>query len=103
MADGDTFSGIGYARACMMDIHVQVEICTADGDTFSGIGYAQACMVDIHEVESGDMYGRWGYILWDRLGPSMHGGYPCTGGDMHGRWGYILWDRLCPSMHGGYP
>jgi hypothetical protein len=22
------------------------------------------------------MYGRWGYILWDRLGPSMHGGYP---------------------------
>ena len=37
-ADGDTFSWIGYARACMMDIHVQVEICTADGDTFSGIG-----------------------------------------------------------------
>jgi hypothetical protein len=32
-------------------------------------------MVDIHEVESGDMHGRWGYILWDRLGPSMHGGY----------------------------
>ena len=32
MADGDTFSGIGYARACMMDIHVQVEICTADGE-----------------------------------------------------------------------
>ena len=29
-------------------------------------------MVDIHEVESGDMYGRWGYILWDRLCPSMH-------------------------------
>ncbi len=24
------------------------------------------------------MYGRWGYILWDRLGPSMHGGYACT-------------------------
>jgi hypothetical protein len=49
-ADGDTFSGIGYARACMMDIHVhvQVEICTADGDTFSGIGYARACMMDIH-------------------------------------------------------
>ena len=37
-ADGDTFSGIGYARACMVDIHVQVEICTADGDTFSEIG-----------------------------------------------------------------
>ena len=30
----------------MMDIHVQVEICTADGE--------------------------WGYILWDRLCPSMH-------------------------------
>ncbi len=68
-ADGDTFPGIRYARACMVDIHVQVEICTADGihslgfvmpehawwismyctgrdictadgDTFSGIGYA---------------------------------------------------------------
>jgi hypothetical protein len=51
----------------------------------------------------GDMYGRWGYILWDRLWPSMHGGYPCTGGDMYGRWGYILLDRLCPSMHDGYP
>jgi hypothetical protein len=37
-ADRDTFSGIGYARACMVDIHVQVEICTADGDTFSEIG-----------------------------------------------------------------
>jgi hypothetical protein len=37
MADGDTFSGIGYARACMMDICVQVEICMADGDTFSEI------------------------------------------------------------------
>jgi hypothetical protein len=36
-ADGDTFSEIGYARACMMDIHVQVEICMADGDTFSEI------------------------------------------------------------------
>ena len=33
----------------------------------------------------------------------MDNGYPCTGGDMYGRWGYILWDRLCPSMHGGYP
>jgi hypothetical protein len=32
----------------MMDIHVQVEICTADGDTFSGIGYPRACMMDIH-------------------------------------------------------
>ena len=49
------------------------------------------------------MYGRWGYILWDRLCPSMHDGYPCTGGDMNGRWGYILWDRLWPSMHDGYP
>ena len=86
----------------MVDIHVQVEICMADGDTFSGIGYAQACMVDIHEVESGDMYGRWGYILWDRLCLSMHDGYPCTGGDMYGRGGYILWDSLCLSMHGGY-
>jgi len=28
----DTFSGIGYARACMVDIHVQVEICTAGGE-----------------------------------------------------------------------
>ncbi len=46
MADGDTFSGIGYARACMVDIHVHVEICTAGGE--------------------------WGYILWDRLGLSMH-------------------------------
>jgi hypothetical protein len=54
----------------MVDIHVQVEICTAGGE--------------------------WGYILWDRLGPSMHGGYPCTAG---GEWGYILWDRLGPSMH----
>jgi hypothetical protein len=42
MADGDTFYGIGYARACMVDIHVQVEICKAYGDTFSGIGYARA-------------------------------------------------------------
>jgi hypothetical protein len=40
MADGDTFSGIGYAQACMVDIHVQVEICMTDGDPFSGIGYA---------------------------------------------------------------
>ncbi len=38
-ADEDTFSWIDYDRAYMMDIHVQVEICTADGDTFSGIGY----------------------------------------------------------------
>jgi hypothetical protein len=39
-ADGDTFSGIGKVRACMVDIQVKVEneICTADGDTFSGIG-----------------------------------------------------------------
>jgi hypothetical protein len=27
--------------------------------------------------------------------PRMHDGYPCTGRDMYGRWGYILWDRLC--------
>ena len=27
--------------------------------------------------------------------PRMHDGYPCTGGDMYGRWGCILWDRLC--------
>ncbi len=47
----------------------------------------------------GDMNGRWGYILWDRSGPSMHDGYPCTGGDMYNRWGYILWDRLGPNMH----
>ncbi len=40
----------------MMDIHVQVDICMEDGE--------------------------WGYILWDRLGPSMHDGYPCTGGDI---------------------
>jgi hypothetical protein len=26
MGNGDTFSEIGYARACMVDIHVQVEI-----------------------------------------------------------------------------
>ncbi len=43
-ADGDTFPVIRYARACMMDIHVQVEICTADGDTFSEIRYARECM-----------------------------------------------------------
>jgi len=77
MGNGDTFSGIGYARACMMDIHVQVDICMEDGE--------------------------WGYILWDRLGPSMHDGYPCKGRDMYGRWGYIPWDSLCPSMHDGYP
>ena len=47
-ADEDTLSGISCARACMVDIHVQVEICMADGDTCSGIGYARACMVDIH-------------------------------------------------------
>jgi hypothetical protein len=56
-------------------------------------------MHDGYPCTGGDMYGRWGYILWDRLCPSMHDGYPCTGGDMYGRWGYILWDRLCPSMH----
>ncbi len=72
----------------IMDIHVQVEICMADGDTFSGIGYARACMMDNgYPCTGGDMYGRWGYILWDRLCPSMHAGYPCTGGDMYGRWG----------------
>ncbi len=59
MGNGDTFSGIGYPRACMVDIHVQVDICMEDGE--------------------------WGYILWDRLSPSMHDGYPCTGGDIHVR------------------
>jgi hypothetical protein len=46
----------------------------------------------------------WIYILWDRIGPSMHGGYPCTV-DIHGQVGihYRIWDRLGPSMHVGYP
>jgi hypothetical protein len=53
------------------------------GDTFFGIGKVRACMVDIH--------GRWGYILWERLGSehawsiSIYHGYPLTGGDT----GYI--------------
>jgi hypothetical protein len=47
-------------------------------------------MHDGYPCTGGDMNGRWGYILWDRLCPSMHDGYPCTGGDMYGRWGYIL-------------
>jgi hypothetical protein len=48
----------------------------AGGDTFSGIGLVRACMVDIHAPWI--FMDRWGYILWYRLGPSMHGGYPCT-------------------------
>ena len=72
----------------MVNIHVQVEICTAEGDTFSGIGKVRACMMDIHvQVEICTADGEWGYILWDRLSPSMYDGYPCTGGDMYGRWG----------------
>jgi hypothetical protein len=48
------------------------------------------------------MYGRWGYILWDRLGPSMQV-------DIHGQVGiHSLGDvrsehAWCISMHRGYP
>ncbi len=82
--------GIGYGRACMVDIHVQVEISMADGDTFSG-DRLWPSMHGGYPCTGRDMYVRWEYILLDRLSLSMHGGYPCTGRDKYGRWGYILW------------
>jgi hypothetical protein len=42
-------------------------------------------------VDIQDIHGH--YIIWDRLGPSMNCGYPCTGGEIYSRWGihYLLY------------
>jgi hypothetical protein len=43
---------VGYA--CTL---VENEICTADGDTFSGIGKIRACMVDIQVKVENEIQG----------------------------------------------
>ncbi len=53
---GKRIHSLGRLGQSMVYIPVQVERCTTGG----------------------------GYILWERLGQSTHGGVPCTGGEVYG-------------------
>jgi hypothetical protein len=57
---------------------VQVERCTAGGGYIIWERLGQS-------THGGEIHGRRRiqYIIWERLGQSTHGGYPCTGGEMY--------------------
>ncbi len=87
--------GQGYGRACMVDNHapwisIHCGYSWTDVDTFSGIGLrpsmhgGYSCTLDIQTQWIFRIFmDRWRYIIWDRLGPSMNCGYPCTGGEIY--------------------